>query len=54
MKKLKLTDRAFLHDHSPFEVECTTGCGWYAIGRQITSFDPLTKRTIVIDVEKGP
>ncbi|MGA3020834.1 MAG: hypothetical protein ABSD68_02700 [Candidatus Micrarchaeales archaeon] len=36
----------FVHDHSPLAKDCNPKCGWYALGKQLTSYN-LAKKTQV-------
>ena len=36
--------RVFLHNHGVFDSDCNEKCGWYEIGRQLTTYDPEAKK----------
>ena len=35
--------KVFLHNHGVFDSDCNEKCGWYEIGRQLTSYRPAAK-----------
>ncbi|MBI2624971.1 MAG: hypothetical protein HYW70_01375 [Candidatus Nealsonbacteria bacterium] len=44
--KEKGGEKIFVHDHSPFARDCNEYCGWYEIGKQLTRYDPLSKKQV--------